>query len=167
MSDITPAVLERIASWWRGLEDERADRAVLRRAASLTAITLSAPYQRLYRQLVAAGWNSNASEQRNDRLAAVVGLLAHVKEDSPQSLPKAMSARSPGDDRPPVSELRFQRLLESPDIEALFSSFRRTLPLLKHSVNVKALATDVLYWGDSVKKRWAYDYDWPQKQNAR
>lgn len=163
MSEMNPAVLERLASWWRGLEDDRGGRAILRRAESLTAITLSAPYQRLYRQLVEAGWDPHASAQMKDRLAAVVGLLVHVKEDSPLSPPKAMSERKQRDDKPPVSELRFQRLLESPDIESLFSSLRRVLPLMKNSVDVKALASDVLYWDDKKKKDWAYDYDWPQK----
>ena len=162
MSEITP-VIDQLVSWWHRLEDARGDRALLRRAGSLTDVALSAPYQRLYRQLVAAGWDSQSSDERNDRLAAVVGLLAHIKEDSQQALPKAMSARLPGEDKPPVSELRFQRLLESPDTEALFSSLRRVLPLMNNSVSVKALANDVLYWGDSIKKRWAYDYDWPQK----
>ncbi|MBK5913910.1 type I-E CRISPR-associated protein Cse2/CasB [Rhodocyclus purpureus] len=162
MSELTP-VIDKLASWWHGLEDARGDRALLRRAGSLTDVALSAPYQRLYRQLVAAGWDSQSSDERNDRLAAVVGLLAHVKEDSQQALPEAMSARPRVEDKPPVSELRFQRLLESPDIESLFSSLRRVLPLMNNRVDVKALANDVLYWGDSIKKRWAYDYVWPQK----
>ena len=30
-------------------------------------------------------------------------------------------------------------------------------------LDVLALATDVVNWGDAVKKRWAYGYDWPDK----
>lgn len=163
MFDIKPAVFEKLASWWRSLEDDRAGRAVLRRAESITAVALSAPYQRLYRQLGHAGWDENAPDYLKDRLAAAVGLLVHVKDDSQLAPAKAMSVRKVGDDKPPVSELRFQRLLESSDIETLFTGLRRVLPLMNHSVDVQALAKDILYWGDNVKKRWAYDYEWPEK----
>lgn len=163
MSEINPAVFEKLATWWRGLDDDRAGRAILRRAESLTAVTLSAPYQRVYSQLCHAGWKEDAPDYLKDRLAAVIGLLVHVQENSALTPPKAMSARKPGDDKPPVSELRFQRLLESADLESLYSGLRRMLPLMNHSVDVKALAKDVLFWGDNVKKRWAYDYEWPDK----
>ena len=74
-----------------------------------------------------------------------------------------MSQKESGQDRPPVSELRFMRLLESPDLDALFIGLRRALPLAKHSVDVLALANDVVHWSDAVKKRWAYSYEWPEK----
>lgn len=161
MTAIKPAVFDELLSWWRELEDHRADRAILRRADSITAVALSAPYQRVYRELCRVGWDENAPEYMKDRLAAVVGLLVHVKEQSELAPAKAMSARKPGDDKPAVSELRFQRLLESPDIDALFTGLRRALPLCKHRVAVKSLAQDVLGWNDTVRKRWAYDYEWP------
>jgi CRISPR system Cascade subunit CasB len=66
-------------------------------------------------------------------------------------------------DKPCISPLRFTRLLESPDVDALFSGLRRALPLLQHRTDVLALATDVVNWGDAVKKRWAYAYHWPAK----
>ena len=75
-----------------------------------------------------------------------------------------MSARKPGDDRPAVSPLRFQRLLESPDLDALFSGLRRVLPLMQQPISIVALANDLLFWGDRVKKTWAYDYEWPTKK---
>ena len=56
------------------------------------------------------------------------------------------------------------RLLDAPDSEALFSGVRRVLPLMG-SVDVIALANDLMFWGDAVKKRWAYGYDWPEKSN--
>ena len=114
--------------------------------------------QHLHRRLVAAGWPGG--DWRNDRLAAAAGLLAHVRSHNERPLPKAMS-EGEGDKRR-VSPLRFTRLLEAPDIDTLFAGLRRTLPLLGHQADVLALATDVVNWGDSVKKRWAYDYDWPQ-----
>ena len=82
-----------------------------------------------------------------------------MREGSEHNLAVAMSEA----DKPAVSPLRFMRLLESPDIDTLFTGLRRTLPLLEHQADVLALATDVVNWDDSVKKRWAYDYDWPKK----
>ena len=93
--------------------------------------------------------------------AGCCGQVAHVKQHQPQALPVAMSQHD-GDKRR-LSPLRFTRLLESPDIDALFTGLRRALPLLQHQADVLALATDVVNWGDAVKKRWAYGYDWPDK----
>jgi CRISPR system Cascade subunit CasB len=160
------AVGKRLLEWWQRLEDDRASRAVLRRAESITAVALSAPYQRLYRILRNVGWNAEDKPYLNDRLAAAVGLLAHVKQNSDVKPAKSMSQREPGADRPAVSELRFVRLLESPDIDALFSGVRRVLPLMDGRINVLALANDILFWGDRVKKDWAYTYEWPAKSAA-
>lgn len=152
-----------LLAWWQGLDDDRADRAILRRASSPTLVAISAPYQRLYRQLQSAGWPADARPQDNDRLAGIVGLLAHVKENESRPVPAAMSQRDEGGDRPHVSELRFLRLLDAPDSDALYMGLRRVLPLMKHQVDVLALANDLIRWGDDVKKRWAYGYHWPDK----
>ncbi len=148
--------------WWQGLDDDRGGRAALRRAPDITAVVMLPAYQRLHRRLLAAGWPDQT--WRNDHLAAAAGLLAHVKQNTQQTLPAAMSQHE-GDKRK-VSPLRFTRLLESPDIDTLFAGLRRTLPLLQHQADVLALATDVVNWGDAVKKRWAYGYDWPDKAGA-
>jgi CRISPR system Cascade subunit CasB len=148
--------------WWQGLEDDRGGRAALRRAPDITAVVMLPAYQRLHRRLAAAGWP--AQTWRDDRLAAAAGLLAHVRQNAGPALPTAMSQRD--GDKPRVSPLRFTRLLESPDIDALFTGLRRTLPLLQDQADVLSLATDVVNWGDAVKKRWAYAYDWPDKAGA-
>ncbi len=72
-----------------------------------------------------------------------------------------MSANHQGE-RNPISELRFRRLLESPDTQTLFNGMRRALPLMGHKANIIALANDVLLWDDSVKKTWAYNYHWSE-----
>lgn len=148
-----------LLEWWSGLHDDRASRAVVRRAATVTAVTLTAPYQRLYRRLLQVGWPKDAPEWQSDRLAAAIGLLSHLKTADTRSLPLAMSEG----EKPVVSELRFRRLLESPDVEALFTGLRRGLPLIGSSADPLALASDVINWGDRVKKGWAYSYRWPDK----
>ena len=66
-----------LLGWWKGLDDNRAARAVLRRAGNVTAVTLTPHYQTLYKRLCAAGWNDEGRTYRRDALAAAVGLLAH------------------------------------------------------------------------------------------
>jgi CRISPR system Cascade subunit CasB len=148
---------ELLLRWWQDLKDDTGGRAALRRAPDITAVVMLPAFQRLHRRLLAAGWPDQP--WHNDRLAAAAGLLAHVRENSDRSLPQAMS----DGDKPTVSPLRFQRLLEAPDVDAMFSGLRRTLPLIQHRTDVCALATDVVNWGDAVRKRWAYAYAWPAK----
>lgn len=155
--------------WWHTISREdasgsaRADRATLRRADSLRTVACTPAYQRVYREMAAAHAGEPWRDYELERITAIIALAAHVKESSPQSLPKAMSHRPEGSDRNPVSELRFLRLLNAPDIEALFTGLRRSLPLIAHTVDPLSLADDVFGWGDVVKKRWAYDYVWPKK----
>jgi len=149
-----------LLDWWRGLADDTGGRAALRRAPDITGVVLQPAFQRLHCRLLAAGWSDQP--WHNDRLAAVAGLLAHVRTQAEPSLPKALSAG----DKPAVSELRFRRLLDAPDVDTLFAGLRRALPLLQHSANVCELANDVVNWGDPVRKRWAYAYQWPAKAKA-
>lgn len=161
------AEVKALVGWWHSVNSDkasgsaRADRAVLKRAGSVQAVVVTPAYQRVYAALKKAH-GDRWSPDGEDRIAAIVGLSAHVKKLSDFSLPKAMSAQPQGTDRNPVSELRFRRLLDSPDIDALFIGLRRVLPLIDYAVRLEALANDVFYWGDSVKKRWAYDYNWSQ-----
>ena len=147
--------------WWQGLDVDRGARATLRRASSLTDVALTPAYQRLCQRMGAADWRP----WELDRFALVVGVLAHIKTHDERKPAKAMGQARPGEERAPVSELRFLRLLDSPDSDALFSGMRRVLPLMG-SVNVIALANDLMHWADEdgrVKKDWAYTYDWPEK----
>ena len=159
------ALGQALLRWWQGLDNHRGSRAELRRAHDLTAIVLTGAYQHLYRTLLAAGWPEEDKPEnnwRNERLAAIAGLLAQVKRLDDRSLPVALSEG----ERPPFSELRFRRLLDSPSIDEVFTGLRRALPLVAYQANVLELANDMLFWGDGVKKRWAYTYRWPAKPAA-
>ena len=162
--------------WWhdvtqqRDKGSDRAARAILRRAHDITEITLSQPYQHLFQRMREADWNDGYAHS-NDALAAVAGLLVHLethKGDKP--LANCMGLCPSGSDRPYVSEVRFKRLLESPDLDTLFNGLRRALSLMQEGAPVLGLANDVLSWArpeqrDQVKKDWAYSYVWP-KQTA-
>ena len=151
--------------WWLELEDDRASRAVLRRCATLDAVTLSDAYQRFYRYMLACNaWPADAENWQKDKLAAIAALLAHVKAEDTQRLPIKMSELS--GDRPLVSEMRFRDLLKIDTPEDLYMSLRRTLPLIDNKANIYQLANDVCFWGDKIKKEWAYSYVWPAKPSA-
>lgn len=165
------AVRSEFLSWWHALHSEtaaglqRADRAALRRADSLIAVACLPAYQRIYRRLAdKAGQPWAPFEQ--DRIAAIVALAAHLKDGDGSSLPEAMSRRAEGADRNVVSDLRFARLLDSPDLDALFVGLRRLMPLIEHRADPAQLADDLFGWGEPVKKRWAYAYRWPDKAAA-
>jgi len=142
-----------LIEWWKGLDDDKGGRAELRRASSVFEALMCPSFQRLQRRLVAISPEMFGKGYQLDRLAMACALMAHVSKPSELSVPKAT-------DRNPVSELRFKRLLESPDDEALFTGLRRALPLVDRTVDLLSLASAVLYWGNEVKRNWAYDYDW-------
>jgi CRISPR system Cascade subunit CasB len=135
----------------------KADRAVLRRAHDLQAVVESSAYQRLYKKMAVAHEGDTWRPFQQDRIALLAALLVHVPSANEASLPKVMGQLG-GGDKPIVSELRFRRILESPDMDSLFHGLRRVLPIIKAPANVHALIDDVFGWGDSVKRRWAYAY---------
>lgn len=147
--------------WWQNLEDDRASRAMLRRCASLDEVALSEAYQRFYRQMLRVDWPVDAPMWQKDKLAAIVGLVAHLKNDSQQRLPLAMSELD--GDKPVVSELRFRDLLKANSTDDLFVGIRRLLPLIGYQTDIYQLARDVYWWSDDTKKQWAYSYRWPTK----
>jgi CRISPR system Cascade subunit CasB len=169
--------------WWHDLHHDtinqdgrlirKADRAscaILRRCATLDAVALSDAYQRFYRYMLACNaWPADASPWQNDKLAAIAGLLAHIKTEGTQRLPKPMSELD--GDRPQVSELRFRNLLKVETTDDLFTSLLRVLPLIDKKkkidpnkrIDIYHLANDVYFWGDKTKKDWAYSYIWPVK----
>lgn len=151
---------EQLYQWWAKLDKDKASRAMLRRCATLDDISLCPAYQRLHRYLVASNtWPADASHWQNDKLAAIVGLLSHVKTDNKRPVPASMyDVQTKG---LLVSELRFRSLLKVDSLDDLYTSLRRVLPLMNHAVGVQQLANDLFWWGDKTKKEWAYAYPWP------
>lgn len=153
-----------VLSWLNSLaERDKGGRAALRRAASLHDALMSPSVHRLRRQLDELSPGELSEGYRSDRLAMACALMSHLKQPGNESLPEAMSHRQSGGDRNAVSELRFRRLLEAHDDEALFTALRRVLPLVDGLVCPVQLTNDVLFWGDKVKRQWAYSYRWPER----
>lgn len=152
--------------WWQGLRDNKGDRAELRRCEQVIDVVTTPAYHLIYRRLLQAGLPADEHQRdRNGRLPAIIALVAHIKdkESPPKATPlaKAMSARSEGSDRPQVSPLRFRRLLELETPDDLLAGMRRVLPLIEGDVLPGVLAQDLYWWGEKVKRRWAYAYEWP------
>ncbi len=151
-------------------DDDRQTRAQLRRAGDLTSLVLVPGVHRLLHNLqVAAGEQNQTrlylhSDRGRLRVAVIAGLLAQVKHHEPirdkyrHSTAVLMAQGKKKSDGACVSELRFRRLLQADNLEALYPMLRRTLALMNHKTDIYALAGDVWYWNDRTRRQWAYDY---------
>ena len=140
---------QHLASWWRGLAQRPGERAELRRAATVAQLVMTPSFQRTC-PLFAGHFKAEKGWQ--DRLAAIIGLLAHVREFSSQGLAEQMAGQPPV-----VSELRFRRLLQR-ERDELYVAMIRVIRMLHYRVNPYDLATAIYFWGDDIKKAWAYSY---------
>ena len=151
---------EALQNWWIELQDRNGDRAELRRAETVTDVILLPVFQHACSRFKPFFQHE---ENWESRLAAVLGLLAHVRQvNSEQSLALQMAGKPPV-----VSELRFRRLLQR-DRADLYVSMIRVLRMLGNKANLHDLAYSVYFWGDGVKRRWAFDYfpNTPEKASA-
>jgi len=154
-----------LAQFWLGLKDNSAARAELRRCDSVAEVTMTPAYQRFYQAKLRPLLKSETGWE--DRMAAIVGLLAHLKPDAeltvlggksryPELLAEQM-ADLVSADRPLVSELRFRRLLQH-ERDELYPAMIRIIRMMKGGANLYGLAHSLFFWGDGIKKRWAYAY---------
>ena len=150
--------------WWQSLEANRGDRAALRRAASLTEVMLSPAFHRLLNSLRRAGYG--VADYRYPKLAAIAGLAARVKTETPETLATRMgSPKSGGDKKAAMSDLRVRRVLACDDVEELYTLLRRALALLGDQANLADLAATLWHWSpmdekrsNDPRRRMAYDY---------
>ena len=154
-----------LTEFWFGLKDNSGGRAELRRCKSVEEVVMTPTFQRFcqikLRPLM------KGEEMWEDRMAAIVGLIAHLKYEAEASVLDAKGnmvdlfagqmAFLVSADRPLVRELRFRRLLQN-DREDLYQSMIRIIRMMKGSASLYGLAQSVFFWGDGVKKRWAYAY---------
>ncbi len=144
----TPAT-DILTHWWQSLENNKGTRAELRRCDTPEKVMFHPAFPRLCHRLeplLGKEWNWQP------RLAAVIGLLSHVRSTTGQSLAYQMAGNPPQ-----VSELRFRRLLQR-ESDNIYGAMIRILQMLDHTANLPDLMVSVFYWGDAVRKRWAFDY---------
>ncbi len=172
-SDIGKALV----SFWNSLDDNRGARAELRRCDTVNEVVMTATFQRFCQQSLRPILKNE--KQWEDRMAAIIGLISHLPGtavndilakagagDYTSLLAKQMTDKVSGD-RPVVSELRCRRLLQR-DRDELYPTLIRIIRLLNGKASLFGIASSVYYWGDGVKKRWAYAYfpNVPAKKSA-
>ncbi|MGO9571350.1 MAG: type I-E CRISPR-associated protein Cse2/CasB [Desulfomonilaceae bacterium] len=147
------AVSTELHRWWQSLEEARGDRKNLRRCRNLVSVVFVPAYYRLRGVLLPLGTVDD------EALAAVAGILAHVKNHMPDyTFAEQMAQPKMGGTRPRVSGLRFRRLLQFQNHCELYPALIRTVRLLDGAVNLHSLASSTYRWNDSVRKQWAYSY---------
>lgn len=153
---------EALQRWWTDLQKRNGDRAELRRAKTITDVILLPSFQRACIRF-SPFFQYETDDSWKPRLAAILGLLAHVRQLNPDQSLAIQMAGNP----PIVSELRFRRLIQR-DRADLYISMIRVLRMLNNKANLHDLAYSVYYWGDGVKRRWAFDYfpNTPEKASA-
>lgn len=175
------AVMDEVQHWWRelvappasGQPSHRGELAELRRAKNLEEVLFVPSYHRLFYRLSAHGWAHRLN------IAAIAGLLAHVKGDTgaaeqraPDSEPEAHQVQSKSGRSfagflatpvkaglgPRVSELRFQRLVAIQELQELYPNLLRIIHLAGDRVPVRDLIESVNYWNDGRRRDWTFHY---------
>ena len=176
--------VDTLQSWHTRLDENRGDRARLRRAERAEDVLLTDAFYR-FLQTMPHGWRD---ESRIFSAAAVAGLLSHVRENHQPpsrkqqdkkdkeakrvaaSFAEQLGTPVEGQKRPYMSELRFQQLLKSRTTDEFYRNVRRAVQLLGGRVNILSLANDIIQWHKEFDRqidrrpskrlavRWATDY---------
>jgi CRISPR system Cascade subunit CasB len=161
---VTDEMLEDIGAvakrWWRQAirpDHEsgraRAVRAMLRRAESPLDVVVVPEVHDLNHALAAAGRDLTRD---SERLALVAVVLANIENDTPDRAAARMGGAHAS--RAPVSALRFQRLVRTRRPGELMRPLTRALAQIDHGANARALARDLLNWGETTRRNWCFDY---------
>jgi len=179
---LTLAETNALQRWHRWLDDNRGDRARLRRAERTEDILLTDAFFNFLNRM-SESWREKMPMLTS---AAVAGLLSHVKEDSqalsrgyqPKDKNKPRNIASFAEQlatpakskRPTMSELRFQQLQKSRTTDDFYRRILRAIRLLDRKVNIPSLANDIIQWhqefdnqidrkpSNRLSVRWATDY---------
>ena len=148
-----PVEHQQLLDWWKELENNRGDRAALRRASSIEQIMFNTGFHRLWRKLKDTRWRST------ERVALIAALAARVKEDDRRKSFAAQLGSPPtGRDKAAFSGLRFRRLLQANHPSELLQACSRAVAMCGGRANLTSLAESMYWWSDGVRKQWAFDY---------
>lgn len=179
---LTLVEINTLQRWHRRLDDNRGDRARLRRAERPEDILLTDAFFN-FLQRMPEGWRERMPMLTS---AAVAGLLSHVKKDR-QALSRGYQPKDKNKHRntasfaeqlatpakskkPPMSELRFQQLQKSRTTDDFYRRILRAIRLLDGKVNIPSLANDIIHWHQEFNNQidrkpsnrlavcWATDY---------
>jgi CRISPR system Cascade subunit CasB len=148
---------ELLISWWEGLDQDRGERANLRRAAAPTDVVFGSSFHKLLGGLRRRGYRLGSD--RATALASVAGLVAHAKlHVGGASMAQQMATAKFSGAGARVSGLRFRRLLAVSDRNELYPLLLRVVRLLDGRVNLVSLANAAFWWNERTRQEWAYDY---------
>ncbi|WGF90211.1 type I-E CRISPR-associated protein Cse2/CasB [Marinivivus vitaminiproducens] len=161
-------------AWWQGLQPGEVSGEGKRRPGDSAALArlrrAGTPAEALAEEATLAlftrlGFGSDEGDRRLMRVATVAAVLAHVREhrvmnDRRRNTAIGMIGRTSLEDADSaiLKPLRFKRLLAARTDEDLMRVMRRLVLLAERKTNVADLATSILYWGERVRVRWAFDY---------
>lgn len=185
-----------VRDWWSALQPRgdddpplpaslrrmgRGERAQLRRCADGAALMTHAATLLFAQGLIERNSEHNEIPDEAysyERLAWVAGVLAVVKENDRDGKSLAWHlGHDAGNERPEMSERRFQSMQRSAKPAHLFMQWRRAVQLAHGKVDVALLADDLLCWlaelnrvslrsSAGVKFHWACDYYLTEKQRG-
>lgn len=163
MTDQPKSIGAAVHGWWKtsinaGSGAARKTRAQLRRASTPSEVLAIGATHDLHKRIATAekGRIMRYGDDDPVRLALIAKTIASVDEHIPVLLPKLFGQTT--GDNPPLSPLRFQRILRAEDDWALATRLRRALPLVGGKANAAALGDDLFHWGERVRNRWCFDY---------
>lgn len=145
-----------------------ANRAILRRCATLDAVCMTEGFRDLWGAL--AKVDGTRGEIPIDVAAAIAAILCHVKRDEPGRSVATAAGRLDSAGRVRVSEMRFSRLLNARSLDELVIRLRRLMPLIESAVDVALLADNIADWArqlnskrpmkpnQRIAMRWAMEY---------
>ncbi len=168
----TDEAQQKLSAWFHWLDDNRGDRARLRRAESADDVLLSEPFFNFLRQMP----DSWALVHNLPVAAMIAAVLTHVKDGlakrdpGQKSFAGQLAVLKSGSDKARMSELRFQQLQKSRTPDEFFRRLIRAVKLVDGQVNTLSLADSIRRWmneyryGISLKPLdrlavcWANDY---------
>ena len=179
---LTSTEITALKNWHNWLDNSLGDRSRLRRGERAEDILLTDAFFNFQSRMPEC-WRENKPIFSS---AAVAGLLSHVevdkqdlskvyqssfndKQGKPASFAEQLATPIKGG-KPPMSELRFQRLLKSRTTDEFYLGILRAIRLLNKELNLISLANDIIHWHKEYKTQisreptsrlavcWATDY---------
>ncbi len=145
---------ELLSEWRDGLEENKGDRAALRRASSLAEVMFVPSFHILINKL--RNENYAIPDKTLPKLAAIAGLAARLKKDVQGTLGEQLGTPN-ASEKPLLSELRMRRILACDDLEELYTLLRRALSIIDDAASLSDLALTVWHWMPLDEKR-PFDY---------
>lgn len=151
-------ISSKVVEWWKDLTGNKVDqdgsqkkvdagrngeRAELRRCSMPQQVLICKGFHRLRLNI-----DENLDNEMTMALGVVAGLCSHIKTLETKIPFPAMLATPVEKDKasPPLSELRFQKIVKSRTPEELYTHLRRAIHILKNRGNISSITDGVFLW---------------------